>query len=75
MPTNPVEGNFVTRLILGLAVIFAMLLGGGAVGSALGATPLPYGGVLGVGVGALLVFVGFAVLYRRYDTSVQTDSS
>lgn len=75
MTTNPVEENVVTRFILGLAVIFAMMLGGGAVGSALGATPFPYGGVLGVGTGAVLVFVGFAVLYRRYDASVQTESS
>jgi hypothetical protein len=71
--TNPVEENVVTRLLLGFAVIFAMMLGGGAVGSALDTTPLPYGGVLGVGTGALLVFVGFAVLYRRYDASVRAE--
>jgi len=69
MATNPVEENFVTRYILGLGVILAMMIGGRAVGSVVGSTELPYGGVLGVVLGALLVFLGFTVLYRRYDRS------
>lgn len=69
MPTNPVEENVVTRFILGFTVILAMMGGGGAVGGFLDTTAAPYGGVLGTALGALLVFVGFTVLYRRYDNS------
>jgi hypothetical protein len=67
MSTNPVEANVVTRFILGFAVIAAMMLGGGAGGAALGRLDLPYGGVVGTALGAILVFIGFIVLYRRYD--------
>lgn len=69
MGSNPVEANFVTRYLLGFAVIVAMMLGGGAVGAAFRATEVPYGGWIGVTVGAVLVFVGFVVLYGRYDAS------
>ena len=72
MPSNPVEGNFVTRLLLGLATIMAMFVGGSAVGELLQDTPLPYGGWVGVALGAVLVFVGFTVLYRRYDSSFES---
>jgi len=69
MTSNPVEDNFVTRFILGLAVIFAMMFGGGAGGVALSALDIPFGRLLGTVIGALLVFAAFAVLYRRYDAS------
>ena len=66
---NPVENNFVTRFILGFAVIFAMMIGGGAVGWAFSSIGIPYGDWLGVAIGAVVVFAVFAVLYRRYDAS------
>lgn len=69
MGTNPVEENFVTRYILGFAVIVAMMLGGGAVGGAFQAVEIPYGGGIGVALGAILVLVGFIVLYGRYDAA------
>jgi hypothetical protein len=69
MATNPVEENFVTRYILGLGVILAMMVGGRAVGSVFGSTGISYGGPLGVVLGAALVFVVFTMLYRRYDRS------
>lgn len=69
MSTNPVEANVVTRYILGFAVITAMMFGGGVGGSLLNDTSAPYGGVVGTALGALVVFLGFVVLYRRYDQS------
>lgn len=66
MPTNPVEDNPVTAFILGLAVIAAMFLAGGAVGWLGGQVGVPYGDVAGVAVGALATFVVFALLYSRY---------
>lgn len=73
MTQNPVEANPVTRFLLGLAVIFAMMVGGGVVGRALEATTLPYGLQIGVFSGALLVFAGFAALYRRFNASSSAD--
>jgi hypothetical protein len=69
MSLNPVEENVVTRFILGFAVIMAMFAGGGAVGSTLQDSGVPYGGVLGTALGAIVVFLAFVVLYRRYDAS------
>lgn len=71
MSLNPVEENFVTRFILGFAVIVAMFAGGGAVGSTLQSSEVPYGGVLGTALGAIVVFLVFVVLYRRYDASFE----
>lgn len=67
--TNPVEANVVTRFILGLGVILAMMVGGGATGQVVGETGIPYGEGAGVAVGALVVFLAFVVVYRRYDAS------
>ncbi|SDJ83750.1 hypothetical protein SAMN05216226_11032 [Halovenus aranensis] len=67
--TNPVEANVVTRFILGLGVILAMMVGGGATGQMVGETGIPYGEGAGVAVGALVVFLAFVVVYRRYDAS------
>jgi hypothetical protein len=69
MANSPVEENIVTQFILGFTVILAMMGGGGAVGGFLDMTSVPYGGVLGTALGALLVFVGFSILYRRYVAS------
>lgn len=73
MTQNPVEENFVTRFLLGLAVIFAMTIGGGAVGTTFSDVGLPYGAWIGVAVGAIAVFVAFAALYGRYDASYTSD--
>jgi hypothetical protein len=73
MSTNPVDANFVTRFLLGFAVIAAMTVGGRAVGSAFVSVGIPYGEWLGVAVGAMLVFAVFAVLYRRYDAAFDAD--
>lgn len=73
MGNNPVEDNFVTRFLLGFAVIFAMMLGGQMVGKALVSFDIPYGRWIGVAVGAILVFVVFSGLYRRYDASYNTE--
>ncbi|HMB49533.1 hypothetical protein [Natronoarchaeum rubrum] len=69
MERNPVENNFVTRFLLGLAVVFGMVLGGGAVGWSLSTAGLPFGVWIGTAVGALAVFIAFAVWYGRYDAS------
>lgn len=68
MASNPVERNPVTRFVFGFAVIVAMMLGAGAVGGAVTSlTDVPYGGVVGVAVGALATLVVIGVLYNRYD--------
>lgn len=69
MVNNPVENNFITRLILGFAVIVAMMIGGGAVGGLLMNAGIPYGDWIGVAVGAIVVLGVFVVLYQRYDAS------
>lgn len=71
MATNPIEENFITRFILGFAVIMAMMIGGGAGGYGLRTLDFPYGGVVGVTIGALVVFIGFVGLYRRYDAAAE----
>lgn len=71
MATNPVEENFITRFILGIGVIVAMMMGGSAGGYVLRTLDLPYGGVVGVTLGALFVFIGFVGLYRRYDAAAE----
>lgn len=66
---NPIERNFLTRFLVGLAVVFGMFLGGGALGWTFLSVGVPYGDWIGTGVGAVLAFAAFAVLYRRYDAS------
>ncbi|MFC6904231.1 hypothetical protein [Halalkalicoccus tibetensis] len=65
MPSNPVERNFLTRFILGFAVIGLMSIGGGAVARPLVSMVGPIAGF----IGALIVFVLFARWYTRYDAS------
>jgi predicted MFS family arabinose efflux permease len=69
MRTNPVERNFVTRFVMGLAVIVGMFLGGGAGGWLLGSVGVAYAGVLGTLLGSAAVFVAFTAWYRRYDAA------
>ncbi|SNZ04245.1 hypothetical protein SAMN06269185_0497 [Natronoarchaeum philippinense] len=71
MNQNPVEDNFVTRFILGIAVIFLMSVGGGAVGQLFSDLSVPYGAWAGTLVGAIAVFLVFTILYRRYDASFE----
>jgi len=73
MNQNPVEDNPVTRYILGMAVLFGMFLGGGAGLAAFDAARIPYGGWIGFLVGAVVVFVGFVVWYRRYDAQFDSE--
>ena len=68
MRRNPVEENVVTRFVLGVVVIFAMMLGGGVVGRAFESIGVPYGSWIGVTVGTIAVFLVFTVLYNRYLT-------
>lgn len=63
---NPVEANIVTRFLLGLAVILAMFFGGLVGGWVFARTPVPFATVLGVFLGALAVFLLFAIRYARY---------
>jgi hypothetical protein len=65
----PVGRSVLTRYLLGLAVVVAMLLGGGAVGCAALAVALAYDGVLDAVVEGVLVFAGFTFLYDRYDAN------
>jgi hypothetical protein len=69
MTETPAEANPVTRFILGLAVILAMMAGGGAVGALVRPLDVSFATPVGVAVGALAVFVAFGVLYQRYSSS------
>jgi hypothetical protein len=69
MSTPSTEESFLGRFLLGFAVIAAMFAGGGAVGWTLREAGVPYGDWVGAGLGALAVFVAFAVLYSRYTAS------
>ncbi|GAA0677911.1 hypothetical protein ACFQDG_02720 [Natronoarchaeum mannanilyticum] len=71
MEQNPVEDNFVTRFLLGAAVIFAMSMGGAAAAELFRRVGMPYGAWVGTLVGAIAAFVAFAILYRRYDESFE----
>ena len=67
MDQNPVADNPVTRFLFGLGVILAMFVGGGIGGTLFGRVGIPFGTAVGVLLGAVVVFVAVAVLYRRYD--------
>lgn len=69
MSSNPVERNFVTRYVLGFAIMGAMMLGGGAGGWTLATLGVPGGTWLGTLLGALVVLVAIGVWYNRYDES------
>ena len=71
--SNPVEDNFVTRFILGSAVLFAMMVSGGVVSSGFLSVGIPYGDWFGFAIGVIIVFAVFTVLYRRYDASYETE--
>jgi hypothetical protein len=69
MSTPSTEESFGSRFIIGLGVIVAMFAGGGAAGWALREAGVPYGAWVGAGVGALVAFVAFALLYSRYTAA------
>ncbi|WP_135533936.1 hypothetical protein [Halostella pelagica] len=73
MAQNPVEDNVVTRFLLGLAVFAAMAIGGQAVAMSFLSLGVPYAKWVGVGVGAIAVFIAFTALYRRYDASYSAE--
>ena len=68
MSTNPVEDNFVTRFILGFAVLVAISLGAGLGGLLFEAVGVPWG--IGYLLGGLGVFLGFSAWYTRYHRRV-----
>jgi uncharacterized membrane protein YccC len=72
MDQNPVEDNPVTRFVFGLAVILAMFVGAGVGGALFGRVDAPFATAAGVLLGAVVVFVTVAVLYRRYDDDIRT---
>jgi tetrahydromethanopterin S-methyltransferase subunit C len=72
MAAPSIEDTFVARLFLGLLVIAAMFAGGGALAQVLLALGVPFGDWIGAGVGALAVFLGFAVLYNRLFEAPET---
>ncbi len=74
MPRNSIERNFVTRLILGVAVLTLMYVAGGTLARPLVSMGGPIAGFIGVFVGALVMFVLFAHWYARYDGSFETES-
>ncbi|MEF8776443.1 MAG: hypothetical protein V5A43_08080 [Haloarculaceae archaeon] len=74
MATNPVEANPVGRWLFGMAVIFAMLVGGATGAKLVGTVTIPYARVLGVFLGGLLVLLAFSAWYTRPYRSVTAGS-
>ncbi|ACV12121.1 hypothetical protein Huta_1953 [Halorhabdus utahensis DSM 12940] len=72
MSKTPVEENFVTRIILGLVVIYAMMIVGGAVGGSMSSVNR-YAVWLGFVVGAIFVFGIFTVAYYQYSQSYDSE--
>ncbi|WP_181687280.1 hypothetical protein [Halorhabdus salina] len=68
MGKTPVEENFITRIVLGLVVIFAMIIMGGAVGDIMSSIN-EYAVWLGFTIGAIFVFVIFTAVYYNYSRS------
>lgn len=68
MGQNQVEDNFVTRIILGFVVLYAMLIVGSFVGNTF-STGNRYVAWVGFVFGTIFVFVIFAALYNSYDQS------
>lgn len=69
MNSSPVERNFVTRFLLGFAVLTLMYIGGSVLARPLASVGGSAAGFVGMFLGALLVFVPFAHWYARYDAS------
>jgi opacity protein-like surface antigen len=67
MATNPVERSLLARFLVGVAVVAAMTLVGGGLGTLLLSARVPYGDWIGVGVGAVATFAAFSAAYVRYD--------
>lgn len=68
MAGNVVEDHFAVQAALVVAVSTAMLYAGEEVGDYLRAHGLPYAGTVGLVLGAALVFVPFALVYRRSES-------
>ena len=67
MAENFVERHFVVQAAFIIAVSMGMLYAGEAAGTYFQTQNLPYAETVGFAIGAALVFVPFALIYRRYD--------
>lgn len=67
MSENPVEDHFLIQAALIVIVSVAMLYAGKTVGSFFQANNLTSGEWLGFVVGATLIFIPFALFYKRYE--------
>ena len=67
MTENFVERHFVLQAAFIIAVSIGMLYTGEAVSTYFQTQNLPYAGTVGFAIGAVLVFVPFALIYRRYE--------
>lgn len=73
MGKTPVEKNFITRIVLGLVVIFAMLIMGSAVGEIMSSIH-EYVVFLGFTIGAIFVFVIFTAIYYNHSRPYDDES-
>lgn len=67
MSQNPVDDNLALQAVLVAGVVLFMVAAGQALGTRFLALDFPYAGTLGFGVGATLVFVVVALVYRWSD--------
>ena len=68
MAQNIIERNFVVSFLLGLGVIMMMAFVGERLVIGLLEYGVPYGEWIGVGIGAIAVFIAFAAVYTRFDS-------
>ncbi len=68
MGQNVIERDPVVSFLLGLGVIMMMAFVGEQLATVLLEYGVPYGEWIGVGVGAIAVFIAFAAVYTRFDS-------
>lgn len=73
MARYPVENNFITRFLLGFGVLAAMIFGGSVVAWILVSLEIPYGGGIGMILGAFVVFLLFSLWYSSYDAGFDSE--
>ena len=67
MAESFVERHFVVQAVFIIAVSIGILYAGEAASTYFQTQNLPYAGTAGFVIGAALVFVPFALIYRRYE--------
>jgi hypothetical protein len=68
VPGTTSAGRFLVQAVIIVVVSLAMVSVGRSVGASFSTVDLPFGTWIGFAVGAALVFVPFALLYKRIES-------